>query len=282
MSITRRAAAAGLTAALAGPAQASAAPRRIVSLNPCLDVILFHVADRSQIAAISHYSRDLQGSSIGPAALGLPFTYESAEEVLALRPDLVLTSRHSAPATRAALKRLGVRTELFTVPDSIEESFAQIRQVAAAAGRHSRGEVLIRRIGAAVARAAPPPGAPPVKALLYQSRGFAAGPGTLMDEMMRRAGLVNAVTRYGLKRSGNVPLEMVIADPPDVLLAGEARPGAPTWADRVLSHPALARAGTRMRRVTFPERLTYCGGPVILEAMPMLARARSLAIGAGA
>ena len=38
----------------AGPVAASAGPRRVVSLNACLDAILVHVADRGQIAALSH------------------------------------------------------------------------------------------------------------------------------------------------------------------------------------------------------------------------------------
>ena len=45
----------GLGSARAAPAASpQAEPRRIVSLNPCLDVILAHVADRSRIAALSH------------------------------------------------------------------------------------------------------------------------------------------------------------------------------------------------------------------------------------
>ncbi|MBI1186619.1 MAG: ABC transporter substrate-binding protein, partial [Alphaproteobacteria bacterium] len=75
------------------------APRRVVSLNPCLDVILVHIADRTQIAALSHYARDASSSTIADIARTLPFTYESAEEILSLDPDLVLASTHSALAT---------------------------------------------------------------------------------------------------------------------------------------------------------------------------------------
>lgn len=276
--LTRRSAlAAGAVVGLSGAGPAPA-PRRIVSLNPCLDVILVAVADRSQIAAVSHYSHDPSSSSIGPAGATYPFTYESAEEVLALRPDLVLTGRHSSPATRAALERLGVRTELFAVPDTVADSLIQVRQIARAVGHPDRGEALVAQIEAALAAAAPPPGAPRLTALTYQSGGFASGPGTMMDEMMRRCGLDNAVTRYGLKRTGNVPLELLVADPPDILLAGLAAPGAPSWADRVSNHPALARVAHRMHRASFPQQLTFCGGPVLIRTAAMLARARDEAL----
>lgn len=275
--ITRRSTlAAGAMLGFGGAAKA--APRRVVSLNPCLDVILVNVADASQVAAISHYSREPSSSSIGPGAAAYPFTYESAEEVLALRPDLVLMGRHSSPATRAALQRLAVRTELFAVPDTVEDSLAQVRQVAAAVGRPERGEAVVAEIRAAIAAATPPPGAPRLSAVTYQSGGFATAPGTLMDEMMRRCGLDNAAAKYGLKRTGNIPLELLVADPPDVLLAGQSAPGAPTWADRILNHPALARSAARMHRATFPQNLTFCGGPVLIRTAAMLAKARREAL----
>ena len=99
-----------------------------------------------------------------------------------------------------------------------------------------------------------------------------------MDEMMRRAGLENAATRYGLRQSMNVPLEKVIADPPDVLLTGEPWPGAPSWAQRVMSHPALSHVAGAMKRITFPERLLFCGGPVLIQTAAALAAARDLAL----
>ena len=275
--ITRRSVlASGAVAGLGGAATGD--PRRIVSLNPCLDVILVHVADRAQIAALSHYSHEPSSSSLGELGRTFPFTYESAEEVLALRPDLVLTGRHSSPATRAALKRLHIRAELFGVPNTFEESLAQVRQVARAVHRPARGEALVARIEAAVAASAPPPGTPKLTALVYQSGGFASAQGTLMDDMMRRAGFENAASRYGLKRTGNVPLELLVADPPDVLLAGETKPGAPTWADRVLNHPALSRVAHQMHRASFPQQLTFCGGPVLIQTAAMLVRARQGAL----
>lgn len=267
-----------LALATALPAQAAERPKRIVSLNPCLDVMLAAVADREQIAAFSHYARDPVASSIPQYAASMPFTYETAEEVMGLGPDLVLTGRHSGMATRAALKRLGIKTEAFGVPMTVEKSLAQVTRIAKLVGHPERGEALNARIRAAIAAAEPPAGAPPLTALVYETRGFASAEGTLADEMMRKAGFRNIAARYGLTRTGDVPLERVIADPPQVLLAGVPRPGAPSWADRVLGHPALKKANSRMYRAYFPERLMYCGGPVLIETAQMLAKARNEAL----
>jgi iron complex transport system substrate-binding protein len=67
-----------------------------------------------------------------------------------------------------------------------------------------------------------------------------------------------------------------------VLLVGEPAPGAPGWADRVMTHPALKSIAGRMRQARLPERLLYCGGPVLIETADAMARARTLALKEGA
>ncbi len=270
---------AGCLAALAvGAVAATPAPRRVVSLNPCLDGILVEVADPGQIVALSHYSRNPAQSAIAAVARRYPFTWGSAEEVVALRPDLVLTSGMGAMALSDVLPALHVRQQSFTVPASVEESVAQVRRVAALVGHADRGEALVSRIRAAITTAAPRPGEPRLGALIYEYHGLASGPGTLVDELMRRAGFDNLAPAYGLRRTGDVPLEQLVANPPQVLLAGQLAPGEPVWADRVLSHPALAALAPRMRRETFPETLMFCGGPSIIPAVTALARAREDAL----
>lgn len=255
-------------------ADAQAQPRRVVSLNPCLDTILVHLADRDQIAALSHYARDRNSSTIADIAATLPVTYESAEEVISFSPDLVLTSRHSSLSTRNALRRLNIRTELFEVPVTVQQSIDQVGVVAGLIGQDQRGAALVGKIEAALAAAAPALGEPPVTTLLFQRNGFSAGANTLVDEMLRRTGFVNVAERYGYKNWGNIALERVIANPPQVLLAGAILPDMPTWADRVLRHPALRHPALHMKQATFPDRLIFCGGPVLIDSSAALAAAR--------
>ena len=254
---------------------ASGAPRRIVSVNPCLDVILLEIADRSQIAALSQYSSDAYSSTIAAEARRLPSTRGTIEEIIGLSPDLVLSGPGQARVD--LLKRLGVRAGVFPVPETVTDSLKQVREVATLIGHPDRGEALVVRIEAALQAAAPSSGAKPLSALVFMPGGFASAPGTLMDEMLTRTGFRNAATDYGLRQSMSVPLERIIADPPDVLLSGEATAGAPSRAERLVRHPALASVAERIRRATFPERLVFCGGPVLIQTAAALARARDAA-----
>jgi len=250
----------------------AAAPRRIVSINPCIDAVLVEVADPGQILAISHYSQDARATSI-PLATARRFaaTSGTAEEVVALRPDIVLAGAHVSPSTLAALKRLKVPVQTFTVPASVAESIAQVRAIAAAAGQPARGEALVRRIEAAVARAqAGTQGrGAAVPALIWQGSGLVPGENTLANELLRIAGFRNMSAAYGLKRWDVLPLEHLAARPPRILLSDFAT------GDRMTGHRVLRRLDDRIIRAQFDERLLSCAGPVIIRALDRLSDVRA-------
>lgn len=253
---------------------ATAAPTRIVSLNPCIDGLLVELAPHEHIAAISHYSRDPWQSTIADIAQTLPITHETAEEVVALQPDLVLAGQYSAVATRHALARVGIRVELFDVPTSIAESHAQVRRLAALVHQEQRGETLIARIDAAIAAARRPQGTPTLTAAVYQAGGLTAGVGTITDELMRIVGLDNIPSRYGIYQHQPIAIEDLLRSPPDILLVGDTTEGAPTHAERIVNHRALRALHERMARMEYPARLLYCAGPTMLYALDALVAAR--------
>jgi iron complex transport system substrate-binding protein len=257
-----------------GVSAENARPQRIVSMNLCLDSVLVELVPHEHILALSQYSSDPWRSTIADIARRLPHTNETAEEVVALKPDLVITSRHSAIATRNALRRVGIRFELFGVPQSIAESLAQIRQLAALLGRQVEGEDLVARIEQTIERARLAPGARSLTAAIYQPGGLSTGAATVVGELMQIAGLDNIAARYGVTKYRPLPLESLIREPPEVLLVGDTTHGAPTHAERVVHHRALRALQYRMRREPFPARLMYCAGPTMIDALDALVAAR--------
>lgn len=260
-----------VAACSAAPAR-EAAPDlpRIVSLNPCTDAILAEVADPQQILGLSAYSSDPAASSMDLAvARGFPATGGTVEEVVALRPDLVVGSDFIAPATRGALARLGLRYEAFGIAPTVDASLAQVRALAALAGHPERGEALVRRIEATLAANAAPAG-PAVPALVWQSGGIVPGEATLIADLLRRTGFANAAAARGLGQADVLPLERLFADPPRLILAA-GNPAANE--DRMLAHPALAGlADTRRERLD--PSLLWCGGPTIVRAAQRLSEVR--------
>lgn len=245
----------------AAPPATKGAPT-IVSLNPCTDAILAEVAGPDQVLALSHYSRDPRSSSMDVAkAQAFGVTGGTVEEVLALRPDVVVAGIFMPPATRAGLEDLGIQVETFGIASTVAESDAQIRRLAALAGNQPGGEVLVARIDAALIAATPPAGTASIPAVLWQPSGIVPGDGVLVSELLRRAGFASHSAAMGMGQADYLSLEQVIASPPAVLLvAGQ---------ERAQLHPALD-ALPDMRRAVFDPGLLYCGGPTIIRAMERL------------
>ncbi|MBA2920268.1 ABC transporter substrate-binding protein [Sphingomonas sp. MAH-20] len=266
-----------LASACAAPAPAPVADgNRIVSTNPCLDAILVELVPAARIAAISHFSQDPRSSSMPPGvARRFRATSGTAEEVIALKPGLVLASSFTAPATLAAYRRLGLTVATFGTAATIAENRAQIREIARAVGAPERGEALVARIDHAVADAAPPDARRPSALLWIGGSNLVNGHGTLIDDMLAHAGFRNASADYGVTQTGVLPLEYVVAHPPEVVLTPERRAGADEESRRVaLRTEALSSSHTKVTIGHFPEQLFYCGGPTIVPAMQRLAALR--------
>lgn len=238
----------------------------IVSLNPCADAILAEVTQPGQLLALSHYSADPRAASIDPAkARQYPTTRGTLEEVLALRPDVVVDSTFVPPATAAAYQRLGLRLSALGIASTVEESRAQIRALAALAGNPAKGEALIARIDATLAETAPAPGTRAIPALVWEPGGIVPGDSTLIADLLRRTGFANFAAARGLGQADQLPLERVLADPPRVILAAGS--------DRALRHPVLTHL-TGTARASLDPRLLYCAGPTIIPAAKRLAEVR--------
>ncbi len=261
--------------ALAGCAAASApeppVPNGIVSTNPCADAMLVELVPPERITAISHYSHDPMATSI-PLEQARQFraTRGTAEEMIALRPALVIASSFTPPATREAYARAGLRTLYLDSPTTIEASKDQVRALAEAVGAQAEGARMIARIDTAVMRASRRDA--PVPALLWIGGNLVSGGGTLLDEMMVRAGFVDQAAHYGLQHTGTLPAEHVVADPPRLMLVPDEAGRDSASRAAQTRRWALAHSGVQQAR--FPRALMNCGGPVIAKAMDRLAEVR--------
>ncbi len=251
------------------PAPANVHPT-IVSLNPCTDAILAEVAEPGQILALSSYSRDPLASSMDlRVARRFAATSGTVEEIAALRPDVVVSGTFVSPATRAALARLGLPLVEIPIAASVSESVRQVRHLAELAGRPAKGEALVRQIEQALAAAAAPSGRR-VTAIVWQSGGIVPGENTLIADLLRKTGFANLSAARGMGQADLLPLEQMLADPPQVILAAG---DGPSGENRMLQHPALASV-PETRRERLDPALLWCGGPTIVRAAARLGEIR--------
>lgn len=258
---------AALTFSHAGLAQ----PARIVSMNVCTDQLLLLLVDKSRIASLSYFAVNPDYSSLAAEAAGVPANRGQADEVMALQPDLVLTSAFSASFAAAVLERLQQRVERLGFAATREDVFAQITQVAAWTGSTMHADTMIDSSRARITTATQQlqPLLAGKKAVFLSSNGVAFGAGTLQDDFLQSIGMRNVAAEAGLYGPAPLPLELLLAAAPDFIIS-EPR-GA---LDKQLAHPLLQHPALRQlhaKQLVLPERWFDCAGPWLADAYASLA-----------
>jgi len=214
----------GFPKTLRGPAGEahvlSRPPRRIVSTYLGADEVLAALVPSDRVVGVSAYADDPATSNchdIYPARVAR--VRADPETVIALAPDLVCV----AGFTASEVLRMFTGAELAIVRWSRFDSFAdvmgEIRLLGAAVGEEARAEALAGGIAALLGdlqrRLA---GVRPVRVLYYDPPTYTMGRGTLVDEILTRAGGLNVVSELGMVGPGQIGLETVLALEPAAII----------------------------------------------------------------
>ena len=229
------------------------------------------LADPSQILGLGPYSRDAARSWDATKAAQFPKLSGNAEDVLILKPDIVVAGRFTKRATREFLKDKGLRVVEFDPARSIDDTKKQMRLMGDVTGHPDRALSEIARLDAAIARARAVATQRKARVLVLSRRGWVSGTESLSSSLLQAAGLGIAATDLGLKSGGFASLEAIVALKPDFLMVTDNSGFAEDEGSALLLHPALERLYPPDKRITIPERLTGCGGPMLAEAMQRLA-----------
>ncbi len=260
------------------PAQAQQKPHRVVSLNLCTDQLLLSLADREQIASLSYLAGDPSVSFLVDQAAGFPRNDGRAEAVLFSGADLVLTGTYGPPHQVPLLRGQGLEVLTLGAWASLDEGRDQIRLLARRLGHPERGEALIGRIDAALAKAKDiVPGRRSI--LVYVRGGWVTSTNSPTNEILAHMGFTLHQNALGLPHGGTVRLESIVTTPPDFMLVDEDAGRGIDNGTALFSHPALAAAVPPERRLVLANRLAICGGPSTPAAIDALAaevRARVL------
>jgi iron complex transport system substrate-binding protein len=244
---------------LAGPALA--APVRVASLNLCSDELALLLAAPGQLVSVSRLGADPDENVLAGRATGLFANRGRVTDVVGLSPDLVITSGGD-PNAAATAKRLGLPVLELPQPQTLAEVRSNVRTVAAALGRQAAGEAVIMRMDAALT--GPRSSAP---ALLVSGGGLTVAADGLAAEWLRHAGLVQQSVP-----SGQLSLERLLGDPPQVLVVTQYRANQTSLNQAWLAHPALGALPPGVRRIESDGRGWTCLGPTLA---PEIARLRA-------
>ena len=246
-------------------------PMRIVSLDFCADQYVLKLADPEQVLAVSPDAvRDF--SFMRAAAAGVPTVRPVAEDVLILKPDLVVRSYGGGPNAGAFFERAGIPVLQVGWASSIHgEDLNAIPNItrAVAEGLHQseRGEALVDEYFDRLDRLQQRTSG---EATLYMTpAGVTSGGDSLIHQAILAAGLTNFAKKSGWH---SLPLERLAYERPDLVAAAyfETRTNHPSsWS--ASRHPVAKRELSEADTVALEGAWLACGAWYILEAVEALA-----------
>jgi len=243
---------------------------RVASINLCTDQLAMALADPQQILGLGPFARDASQSFDAGKAKQFRQLSGEAEDVLALHPDIVLAGDYTKRETRELLKDKGLRVEEFSFARSADEVKSQIRRMGDLLKQPQRAADDIAKIDTAIADARKAAAAKPYRVLAVSRRGWVTGGDSLANSLLAEAGVKNAASELGLGFGGFASLETIVALQPDLLLVSSNENFAQDEGEAFLLHPALEKFYPPQKRITLPDRLTVCGGPMLADALKKL------------
>ena len=209
-------------------------PRRIASTYLGADELLASLVAPDRVVGVSAYADDPGASNChGAYPARVARLHADPETVIALAPDLVCVAGFTASEPLRLLVGAGLPVVRWSRFDSFADVMDEIRMMGAAVGEEARADALAGGIAALLAdlerRLAR---VRPVRVLYYDPPTYTMGRGTLVGEILTRAGGVNVVDDLGIVGPGQIGIETVLALEPEAIIT-------PNYADNTSRLRAL-------------------------------------------
>ena len=251
-------------------------PQRIVSTNLCTDQLVLMLVAKERIASLTKLAGQPEYSYMWEQAQGIPTNSGLAEEIILLRPDLVLSTEFSPGKATSILKIANLPIEIVTLPESFADLEILITRLGELLGEPKAAAELIAsmqtkikfvsdRIKARAETERP-------KVLIYSPNGHTAGRNTFKNTIVTIAGYTNIATELGIEYYRNLSVEQVLLSQPDLLIVSDsASYNQDSLAHRYTEHPALLKWQGNDRILVVPDNQWLCVGPMATKVLQTIA-----------
>jgi iron complex transport system substrate-binding protein len=264
----------------------AAKPQKIVSITLPTDEILLSLVAPSRLAAVTGFAEDPAVSNVASQVIAVPMKLAqlNVEVIVSLKPDLVFVADWTDAASVKQLRGAGLAVYQFKSPITVKEIEAGITRIGSAVGEEDGAKRLVQwmdtRLAAVAARVGSLPASKRLTVMDYNTWGTASGAGSSWDEIVRLAGLTNAVASIKADQYGSVPLsrEKLLTLDPDILMVPSWVYGDPKGSDTfyagIVGDPALKtlRAVQQGRVHRMPENIKTATSQYVVFAVEDLAR----------
>jgi iron complex transport system substrate-binding protein len=239
-------------------------------MNACTDQLVMMLVPKDRIASVSYLAVDPDTSVMADQAQGLRLNHGLAEEILPLKPDLVVAGRYSARAAVNLLKKLGFNVLDMEPETSLQGFRDNLRIVARAVGEEDKAERIIADFDARLERLEKRASKTSLIFANYGANGMTSGAGTMVADVAHHAGMTTLGEELGFAGTRIISLEQLLASAPDIIDADIYRNNGPARANENFRHPAFRVLKDRAESVSIPTRYWVCGTPKTLDALETL------------
>lgn len=225
---------------VAGAERPATTPQRIVAGSVLAAEVLFAIVPRERIVGVHEFVAKPKYSLVADQAAGLPQVGASPEQLLALRPDLVIVDAFTRPETLAVLASVGVPVLCPPMPHDFDGIAANLRAIGRACHREAEAETLVGTMNAQLAG---------VRARGHELAAWRLcsidgdlhthGRGSLFDAMIAAVGATNLAAERGVGPFRKLSNEALLSWRPDALVVASSSPEDRSWLDQVAGLPLL-------------------------------------------
>ena len=202
----------------------SSKPKRILTFAMYTDQIVLGLVTSDHLVGINTLMDDPVLSNVVPIAkritkkIGDP----GAEEVLSMKPDVVIVSDWTQAEKIQSMRDLGLKVVSVKSPETIQDAKEAVSQVAAAIGEPEKGKQLIgmmdKKLEEIREKTSKIKSEQRKNIVLLSLMTAYGGAGCAYDDACREANVINGIAAAGLKTGQQLTKEMLIKINPDIML----------------------------------------------------------------
>ena len=199
-------------------------PERILTFSMAADTIVLGLLPTCKLVAINPLLDDPNNSNIVEIAKQIPIKIKnpSAEEVYALKPDVVIVPFWGKAEIVDNLRDLGLKVVVCQGASSIAEVQENVILISKVVGEVEKGKRLVSKMDEKLKeldfKVAQIPKENRKKVVLISLMASYGGIGSSFDNICQRAGVINGVAEMGIKNGQILGKERLIAINPDILI----------------------------------------------------------------
>lgn len=258
-------------------------PQRIVSLTLGTDELIMDLAEPERIAALTHLVDDPGISHVAEKAAVIKGRIHgyTPEEILELKPDVVIIADWWRFDKLDTLRDLGINVYVYKTPYTIEDVKKTVTEVGHVVGSEERAKEIIKDFDkklAAVEKklAVITPDKQAHVAAISQNAGFGLK-GSMFDDMCRYAHIHNLLGTFTQDQNTTLSKEYIVQVNPDVIVTpiwGIAGHEATPLED-ILNDPALQTVQAVKDKKVYgvSGKSMYCISHYVVDGIEILAKA---------